>query len=124
MLFFFQAEDGIRDVAVTGVQTCALPISTRPALAPTPGYALSFGPDVMNVGAVQVVPLVEVMSFTWLFVVPENEDAPAAQPGFNWSSAQAIARAPVVGSMASEGKLLRRNCSKLSRARPCATFSG
>src|SRR2546429_6516528 len=28
MLFcFFQAEDGIRDVAVTGVQTCALPIS-------------------------------------------------------------------------------------------------
>src|SRR5687768_17916374 len=30
--FFFQAEDGIRDVAVTGVQTCALPISRRPVL--------------------------------------------------------------------------------------------
>src|SRR2546429_1745920 len=29
MFFFFQAEDGIRDVAVTGVQTCALPISYR-----------------------------------------------------------------------------------------------
>src|SRR2546422_8973956 len=28
--FFFQAEDGIRDVAVTGVQTCALPISIHP----------------------------------------------------------------------------------------------
>src|SRR2546429_7817723 len=27
--FFFQAEDGIRDVAVTGVQTCALPIFSR-----------------------------------------------------------------------------------------------
>src|SRR5258707_13376904 len=27
MLFFFQAEDGIRDIGVTGVQTCALPIS-------------------------------------------------------------------------------------------------
>src|SRR5687768_17799889 len=27
--FFFQAEDGIRDVAVTGVQTCALPISAQ-----------------------------------------------------------------------------------------------
>src|SRR3989442_9011235 len=26
-LFFFQAEDGIRDADVTGVQTCALPIS-------------------------------------------------------------------------------------------------
>src|SRR5256884_6948824 len=28
--FFFQAEDGIRDVAVTGVQTCALPILVGP----------------------------------------------------------------------------------------------
>src|SRR5206468_7169156 len=26
-VFFFQAEDGIRDLIVTGVQTCALPIS-------------------------------------------------------------------------------------------------
>ena len=26
--FFIQAEDGIRDTPVTGVQTCALPIST------------------------------------------------------------------------------------------------
>src|SRR3712207_8164188 len=25
-MFFFQAEDGIRDIGVTGVQTCALPI--------------------------------------------------------------------------------------------------
>src|SRR5947207_8018763 len=31
--FFFQAEDGIRDHCVTGVQTCALPIST-PSSAP------------------------------------------------------------------------------------------
>src|SRR5256886_10627335 len=28
-VFFFQAEDGIRDLTVTGVQTCALPISYR-----------------------------------------------------------------------------------------------
>src|SRR2546430_1109678 len=27
IVFFFQAEDGIRDLTVTGVQTCALPIS-------------------------------------------------------------------------------------------------
>src|SRR3989454_7204309 len=27
IVFFFQAEDGIRDYKVTGVQTCALPIS-------------------------------------------------------------------------------------------------
>src|SRR5437764_3192151 len=33
VFFFFQAEDGIRDPSVTGVQTCALPICRRPAPA-------------------------------------------------------------------------------------------
>src|SRR2546427_3242106 len=32
--FFFQAEDGIRDLTVTGVQTCALPICRRRRPAP------------------------------------------------------------------------------------------
>src|SRR2546427_5060687 len=41
LLFFFQAEDGIRDLTVTGVQTCALPIwrprsATASALGKTP----------------------------------------------------------------------------------------
>src|SRR3712207_8555931 len=30
VVFFFQAEDGIRDIGVTGVQTCALPIWVLP----------------------------------------------------------------------------------------------
>src|SRR2546426_1818912 len=34
--FFFQAEDGIRDYKVTGVQTCALPISKVPKSWITP----------------------------------------------------------------------------------------
>src|SRR5256886_17627955 len=38
LFFFFQAEDGIRDLTVTGVQTCALPIYSaareRPVLEP------------------------------------------------------------------------------------------
>src|SRR5256885_12493822 len=34
--FFFQAEDGIRDYKVTGVQTCALPISHRAVFADGP----------------------------------------------------------------------------------------
>src|SRR5690606_41574717 len=38
VLFFFQAEDGIRDFHVTGVQTCALPISP-PARSPPPSPA-------------------------------------------------------------------------------------
>src|SRR5438552_14672450 len=39
-LFFFQAEDGIRDDLVTGVQTCALPIST-PAMPAAAGMVSS-----------------------------------------------------------------------------------
>src|SRR5439155_11940415 len=42
LFFFFQAEDGIRDGHVTGVQTCALPISSRArisAMRPTPRQA-------------------------------------------------------------------------------------
>src|SRR5689334_23938440 len=35
-IFFFQAEDGIRDGTVTGVQTCALPISS-PGRGASPG---------------------------------------------------------------------------------------
>src|SRR2546425_3739586 len=38
IFFFFQAEDGIRDKLVTGVQTCALPISGPPI--PGPGSGL------------------------------------------------------------------------------------
>src|SRR2546430_8586284 len=40
VFFFFQAEDGIRDLTVTGVQTCALPI-----------YQEVFGPDPTKCGA-------------------------------------------------------------------------
>src|SRR5207245_3289264 len=38
--FFFQAEDGIRDATVTGVQTCALPIS--PSSRPSNSAASEF----------------------------------------------------------------------------------
>src|SRR2546429_4269180 len=43
--FFFQAEDGIRDVAVTGVQTCALPIyllTRRPGELAVPPVFVAF----------------------------------------------------------------------------------
>src|SRR5258708_17061407 len=39
--FFFQAEDGIRDDLVTGVQTCALPISTSPRIGSRPPIVCS-----------------------------------------------------------------------------------
>src|SRR5256885_11421181 len=42
--FFFQAEDGIRDYKVTGVQTCALPISVRQG---STGAGAGTGTEVM-----------------------------------------------------------------------------
>src|SRR2546430_9932020 len=42
--FFFQAEDGIRDLTVTGVQTCALPIYLGPIIYPrTPAEGAESG---------------------------------------------------------------------------------
>src|SRR5438874_6692480 len=45
--FFFQAEDGIRDLYVTGVQTCALPISsaTANAYGTRPGGLIAYRGD-------------------------------------------------------------------------------
>src|SRR2546430_3593449 len=62
--FFFQAEDGIRDLTVTGVQTCALPIlsSGRPAGVQVP-----------------VAPVVEVGSTGDVLEDP-LQSAPAAVP--------------------------------------------
>src|SRR5205085_8257400 len=56
LFFFFQAEDGIRDLTVTGVQTCALPISEvllesalrfflSPRSAYVSGQAVRISPD-------------------------------------------------------------------------------
>src|SRR5947209_16083833 len=41
--FFFQAEDGIRDIGVTGVQTCALPISVDVRVVAASNRALERG---------------------------------------------------------------------------------
>src|SRR2546425_8031188 len=49
LFFFFQAEDGIRDKLVTGVQTCALPISL--ALQRKPGIAAKVSRCVVMGGA-------------------------------------------------------------------------
>src|SRR3712207_9510068 len=47
-MFFFQAEDGIRDIGVTGVQTCALPIYA--AAPPCPRRGRSVAPAGEPVG--------------------------------------------------------------------------
>src|SRR3712207_7425558 len=48
--FFFQAEDGIRDIGVTGVQTCALPI-----LAKSDFIASALGEELGLFGLVAVI---------------------------------------------------------------------
>src|SRR2546425_6555189 len=48
--FFFQAEDGIRDKLVTGVQTCALPISWRPDCWHRSCHALSWSATPPQLG--------------------------------------------------------------------------
>src|SRR5437763_173222 len=58
--FFFQAEDGIRDTSVTGVQTCALPISSNVASVKAlvlAGFGVGEIPDFM-VGPAEAAHLV------------------------------------------------------------------
>src|SRR5256885_5495869 len=52
VLFFFQAEDGIRDYKVTGVQTCALPISLEPMHA----HGIGLRIEQISQGVFQVNP--------------------------------------------------------------------
>src|SRR2546430_9171053 len=47
VVFFFQAEDGIRDLTVTGVQTCALPIWRRTAAAATASGGATTAPSAI-----------------------------------------------------------------------------
>src|SRR3712207_7987973 len=47
-VFFFQAEDGIRDIGVTGVQTCALPICRE---GPVP-YPVACRPQAWAAGSI------------------------------------------------------------------------
>src|SRR5271165_6013529 len=74
--FFFQAEDGIRDFHVTGVQTCALPISAR-AAGLTVSCDLNFRKNLWKYGkpATDVMP--GIFRFTDIGIANE-EDCQAA----------------------------------------------
>src|SRR5439155_6654459 len=58
--FFFQAEDGIRDGHVTGVQTCALPIFAAIGIA-APGLPVDFGVRLLDAGVPDQLALVAVV---------------------------------------------------------------
>src|SRR3712207_7973507 len=61
--FFFQAEDGIRDIGVTGVQTCALPILTNDDGIHAPGLVAMYH-ELVKLGEVHVVAPETVQSAT------------------------------------------------------------
>src|SRR5699024_3477755 len=67
--FFFQAEDGIRDRNVTGVQTCALPISIFPTAVPI---------DEMKVIASELAIVIRVGIFKTTIIIGTSINAPAA----------------------------------------------
>src|SRR5258707_769721 len=71
VFFFFQAEDGIRDIGVTGVQTCALPIS---AATQDPKF---------NAGMLQLeyVPKLPLVFYSRLQVIRNQRQAIAGTPG-------------------------------------------
>ena len=64
MMFFFQAEDGIRDRLVTGVHTCALPIYRRDPHLPEPVLDVP-GNELGTVVATDVVRHAPVVSRNW-----------------------------------------------------------
>src|SRR5438270_9586083 len=76
--FFFQAEDGIRDLTVTGVQTCALPISHGARSTSTKQHSL--GPQPTKMCPVSAawcwlsVPRADVRSGAWGSVRVERSE--------------------------------------------------
>src|SRR5690606_39924449 len=69
--FFFQAEDGIRDFHVTGVQTCALPI-----------WMTSFKDNIGALGAWLREMKVQPIDIDYILVASPEQKIPKADAGF------------------------------------------
>src|SRR5256885_13590522 len=75
LFFFFQAEDGIRDYKVTGVQTCALPISragsyTRVSASAGVDFSVARGGDLSLAVGVRGIPNCYNNGFTMAGSIP------------------------------------------------------
>src|SRR5260364_48593 len=83
IFFFFQAADGIRDDLVTGVQTCALPISINDVLTTALKYTVKSSPQAARLIALIEKELHEAKVSATLSGVPSNvyRDAFAAASG-------------------------------------------
>src|SRR3712207_6903173 len=86
MTFFFQAEDGIRDIGVTGVQTCALPISLgvssigQQDVQLTPLQAAMIASAVANDGTLMSPYLVDQVRAPDLSVIDQTDPEELSEP--------------------------------------------
>src|SRR5205085_9369570 len=67
--FFFQAEDGIRDLTVTGVQKCALPISVAHVGTAAIGIPISLGVSALAMGRQWRAGWRAIVAASWPFLV-------------------------------------------------------
>src|SRR5205807_7379220 len=79
--YFFQAEDGIRDYKVTGVQTCALPIYTVHATTPADTRVSDAYRWMQLAIGVAAMVMIANYQYGWTFFVPD------IQKKFGWDRA-------------------------------------
>src|SRR5256885_3987102 len=91
-VFFFQAEDGIRDYKVTGVQTCALPISsgplpnTAPAVLRHPSTSSLFATISSECSGQKPRPARNFLLRSWRLLAASTGKPIASWPAANWTS--------------------------------------
>src|SRR2546429_6813706 len=112
--FFFQAEDGIRDVAVTGVQTCALPICAVAVIANSRGVIKGKQGESPKIGGIiytesaekvayfidnadrERIPLLFVQDVSGFMVGSEAEHSGIIRAGARFVEAMATATVPKI----------------------------
>src|SRR2546430_12902006 len=97
--FFFQAEDGIRVLTVTGVQTCALPIFK---------FYASLRLDIRRIGPVKEKEDV-IGSHVRVKVVKNKVGPPFKQAEFDIMYAQGISHASLVLDIAAESGIIEKS---------------
>src|SRR3712207_8394693 len=103
-VFFFQAEDGIRDIGVTGVQTCALPILQAVAAVVIGGVAIFGGSGTVWGAAIGAFLLVTI-----------NRALPSLGIEDFWQ--RAVIGALILNAIVLDRVLAARQAKKLAEAR-------
>src|SRR3712207_6947768 len=83
--FFFQAEDGIRDIGVTGVQTCALPISQMISTFQQRGYAASQVEMLFSISSFAIMGMLVINPFLDRFLSRSEERRVGKECRSRWS---------------------------------------